>query len=1218
MAPRQYESNNHAAANGSSSPATADHLSVDLDVDSSGVPMTSATEASDFYVDLQSPRPQTQSMRLRLRKQASSTSFLSAEAAENMRRRVARVKKNRHPKEARVFKRHLQLAVRIAVGVMLAGVVQTHGSDREWLFLPASYYLGGLTVASMMVIYAAANTVGGVLEQVWQIDVGVAIALLYNFVVFACVPITQGDLMTVSKNINGSTYYVSLHDWGVTLPLLALFTLVVLLSPMQTNVKKFAVSTNLYFTLTLVDPMNPVFTSILKDNSSGNSYYGTDNLLKQLAIYSAVGVVGTLIALATMVLPYPIFAMRKLRKHMAASPHDIRDILNLIVDSYCFRAKDIKKMDFFKLRLDRSLGNAHERLTTMESLLNDCWWEELVGLGVCFHFNKTVAKQLVKLYAKLLADLHAMKFAIEAETCHWTHVVLLKKMQTRFYVLQVEANDLLEDISLKIVRSSRNMSSPKFASLEQALERLMVKYTTLYGNLLSADVHTADDVGKTMPLNVFVYSFHVFVISLLEFEEKFNRKNFSARYRVKNFLKLTCRSLLQPISYPWRLIIFAFRTTLAIIIGICCATFIFAFSFTAPTAIAMVAEDNIGGTYGNTVNRVGGLVAGTVVPSIFSFFVCKVSSDYVYNTLNNIVLFVWTVGSMYVWFCGRYMALAGMTSAFMAASVLLDHSCRSTTTSTTVSYASLTQNALGILILMIVEVVIYPRSSRGLLRSNVQQLLTQYCGVFHDVFRHHIAYNQPTPVAVGPLTEEDIEIANALLGRSDVKVLKDQLKVAIPQLLKTQAKLVNDSAMEPTLWKPPFSTSKYTNVLNVCRDLLDRLDVLVDLVDWHENRRSSGKDKPIRRWNQSRIDAECTAAFTAAQEPLSPTSTAVAEMVGDDYTTEKPSSPAPSSPLPNVTTTPPAVAKIKWEQSLAVVEAGVEEAFDTLVTLFGEEFSASTAEDHAIYLQMKEAFRIADVHRRGVVDVSELSILLEKLMPYSGSQGIEGMEQYVDEFMQLVDKDHDGKISFNEFMQALNEGFRLELEIYDDQPQVPVADVVTGPSGAQLTHSKSVRLLRKSSLRRNSIQSTQTDGSDDPSTPGRHKHVTIVSPPPPDTRPRASSNFVDMSTFESSKKSDSSAFDQTGATTSSRRHRFRGLSSASESSAPEALLNVEAFTLTEAAAALKQSYGECLLGYVDDHSRRVTMEDFIVMSCVISACESIAENLTRLNTLAAS
>ncbi|CAI5736909.1 unnamed protein product [Peronospora destructor] len=1088
-------------------------------------------------------------MRLRLRKRASSNPSLSNAVAENLRRRVDRVKTNKHPKERRMFKQRLQLAVRIAIGVLLADVVQTRGSDREWLLLPSSYYLGGLTVASMMVIYAASNTVGGVLEQVWQIDVGVAIALLCNFVVFACVPITQGNLMTVSKNLKGSTYYVSLQDWGTTLPLLALFTLVVLLLPIQRNVKKFAVSTNLYFTLTIVNPMNPIFTTALKDNSDNTSYYGKNNLLKQLAIYSAVGVVGTLIALVIMILPYPIFAMRKLRRHMAALPHDIRDILNLIVDSYCFRAKDIKKMDFFKLRLDRLLEIAHERLATMESLLSDCWWEELVGFGACFHFNKTVAKQLVRLYAKLLADLHSMKFAIEAETCHWTHVVLLKKMQTQFYVLQIEANDLLEDISLEIIHSSRSMSSPKFASLKRAMEQLMGKYTTLYGNLLSADVHTAHDVGKTMPLNVFVYSFHVFVISLLDFEGTFNGKNFSARYRVKNFLKLAYQGLLHPTNYPHRLIIFAFRTTLAIIIGICCSTFIFAFSSTAPTAIAMVAEDNIGGTYGNTVNRVGGLVAGTVVPSIFSFFVCAVVDDDVYNTLNNIVLFVWTVGSI----------------------------------------------------------------SHGLLRSNIQQLLTQYRRVFHDVFRHHIAYNRPARNSTGPLTEEDIETANALLSRTRIEALKFQMKTAIPELLKTQAKLLDGSTMEPTLWKPPFSTSKYTKVLGVCRELLERIDVFVDLIYWHKNRQSNGKDKLLRRWHQSRIDAECTAAFTAAQEPPSPTSAAVAEMMGEESARigSSLSPQSPSSPLPNITTSSPAVAKIKWDQSLAIVEVGIVEAFDTLATLFGEEFSGSNAEDHAIYLQMKEAFRIADVHRRGVVDISELGLLLEKLMPYAGSQGIGGMEKYVDEFMQLVDKDNDGKISFNEFMQALNEGFRLELEIYDDQPQV---DVVT-PNGVQSTPSSGIRLLRRSTLRHSSIQSMQADESEDLSTPGRQKHVTVVSPSP---RPRRSSNFVDTAAFQTSNLTSTFFDDTKPMMNSSRRYLFRGMSSASESSAPEALLNVEAFTFTEAAMALKESYGECLLGYVDDPSKRVTMEDFILMSCVISACENIAENLTRLNTVAAS
>ena len=75
----------------------------------------------------------------------------------------------------RMFKRRLQLAVCIVIEVLLS-------------------YFGSLTVTSMMFIYAASNTVGGVLEQVWQIDVGVDIALLYSFGVFACVPISKTTL----------------------------------------------------------------------------------------------------------------------------------------------------------------------------------------------------------------------------------------------------------------------------------------------------------------------------------------------------------------------------------------------------------------------------------------------------------------------------------------------------------------------------------------------------------------------------------------------------------------------------------------------------------------------------------------------------------------------------------------------------------------------------------------------------------------------------------------------------------------------------------------------------------------------------------------------------------------------------------------------------------------------------------------------------------------
>jgi hypothetical protein len=287
-------------------------------------------------------------------------------------------------------------------------------------------------------------------------------------------------------------------------------------------------------------------------------------------------------------------AIRKLRKQIEGAPQDIREILNLIMDAYCFRAKDIKQMDFFRLRLDRQLEHAHKRLAHMQQLLDDCWWEELVGVGLALRFNKTVAKQFVKLYARLLKDLVAMKFAIQCETGHWTHVVLMKKMQKPLYVLQSEANDLLEEIEVNVRRSVRIMGSPRFAHLEGALERLLARYSHLCGEVLASEVHSAEDVGKTMAMNLFVYSFHAFAHSLYEFQDQFNHKNFSSRYRVKNFVKLVWNGVVQKGNYPRKLLFFSFRTTLAVFIGICCATFLFTFSSSAPTAIAMVATYHIG------------------------------------------------------------------------------------------------------------------------------------------------------------------------------------------------------------------------------------------------------------------------------------------------------------------------------------------------------------------------------------------------------------------------------------------------------------------------------------------------------------------------------------------------------------------------------------------------------------------------------------------------
>ncbi|KAG6621252.1 putative transmembrane protein [Phytophthora cinnamomi] len=991
------------------------------------------------YIDMNSPTtPTTQSMRLRLRKQQSTASSSIANEETRGHKTVTRVKKTSRRPEERVFRRHIGCAARAAAGVLLAGVIQTGSSASSTgsRFLPSFYYLGGLAYAAIMVIYASAPTVGGVVQQIWQIDLGVGLALLYNFALFLCIPITQGNLVSVPENLNDTPYYVSLHDWGLVSPFMVAFTFVVFLLPIQHNIKKFAVMSNAFFMLKFIDPMNPrAGATGLKDLR--NSDYDTLGLMKNLAVYSIVGVIGTLISLMTALLPTPLFATKKLMRHMDHAPHDIRKILNLIMDSYCFRVKDIKKMDFFRLRLDRLLRSAQHRLSEMEELLDDCWWEEMVGVGLCLTFNKNIAKQFVKLYARLLKDLRAMKFAIEAENGHWTHVVLMKRMQQSLHIMQTEANDLLQEISSKVLEASTDMPTPQFVRLEQTVDHFMKKYTKLYGAMLSAEVHTPGDVGKTMSLNVFIYSFHSFVHTLSDFEQRFNQKNFSCRYRICKFFHVMWCSVYQGTMYMRRMTMFAVRTTLAVLIAYCASTFVFAFSATGPTAIAMVAQFHVGGTYGNMKNRMAGLVAGTVVPSILHFFICKISDVVFYNAVNNAVLFTWIVGSI--------------------------------------------------------------------------------------------------------------------------------------------------------------------------------LRLLSDLVEWQE-KSSNHEGYQLKRRNAGSLNDECTAAFKEQEEqranqPETVYYTAIAPKT-EDVVPEEPLPPLPSNATP-------AVAKARWDRSQNAYESVVVESLESLVTLFSKDFTYKTADDYAIYLQMKEAFRIADKDRSGTVDTSELGVLLEKLMPYTGDQGNVHMDQYVDEFMRLVDKNHDGQITFAEFMQALNDGFRLELEIYESTTQMiasnPVHQLGNGDDHVP-------PLLGRE-------PACSMDISDDSSAVDIMESSTATSDAIL-TLPASSSrvHFPRSTMFFTPPSSSSgigsyllgSSGDERAVPPASKSTRRRWWAENRTESAGVALLNVESFSLNEAAATLKQSYGELLLRSLDHDDQYVTMEDFIVMSCLISACEDIAVNLTRLNTLAAS
>ncbi|KAI9915940.1 hypothetical protein PsorP6_007542 [Peronosclerospora sorghi] len=148
-------------------------------------------------------------------------------------------------------------------------------------------------------------------------------------------------------------------------------------------------------------------------------------------MYFLVGFVGSLISLLIMVLPYPILSVLatlagpcgtiatvKLREETTKASRDVLDLLNVIVDSYCFKNKNLK--------LEHKFHAAHERHRRMLALLESVWWEQLFGFHFLFHLNRSISKGYVWLIGSLLADLQSLNTAIQLEQYDHLHFQYMK------------------------------------------------------------------------------------------------------------------------------------------------------------------------------------------------------------------------------------------------------------------------------------------------------------------------------------------------------------------------------------------------------------------------------------------------------------------------------------------------------------------------------------------------------------------------------------------------------------------------------------------------------------------------------------------------------------------------------------------------------------------------------------------------------------------------
>lgn len=148
-------------------------------------------------------------------------------------------------------------------------------------------------------------------------------------------------------------------------------------------------------------------------------------------------------------------AINRLRTETRKSSEDILDLLNIIVDSYCFKNKNVDHMNFLKVKLRRKFDAAAARHRRMLALLDDVWWEQLLGFHYYLKFNRSVMKNYVQLIGSLIADLRSLNSAMQLEKYEHLHFQYMKVLQREIYVIQMRSSDLLNEISNEVHNSSK-------------------------------------------------------------------------------------------------------------------------------------------------------------------------------------------------------------------------------------------------------------------------------------------------------------------------------------------------------------------------------------------------------------------------------------------------------------------------------------------------------------------------------------------------------------------------------------------------------------------------------------------------------------------------------------------------------------------------------------------------------------------------------------------
>ncbi|ETV97360.1 hypothetical protein, variant [Aphanomyces invadans] len=828
----------------------------------------------------------------------------------------------------------------------------------HWYFFPDWYIFGGLSVVAMATVFGAGNNIGATVREIFQQLGGVGSALLYNMVVFFLLPPQSfssvaeverakldGTLQAAQHSFSGRSYWIHPRDFYTKLPFIMLFTLIGILLPMETNTRRYMLNNNLFFALTLASPNDFTNPSVLK--TPGDVLYYPPNIVANLFVYLLLGVLGAVIANLVLWVPYPMFGIRQLEVHTTTCAASLDDLLDLLVDACCFKTKDVDHLKFLQLKLQRKFDEAVEKHAAMEALLQDVWWEQLVGLHLPLRFRRSSIQPLVALFGAQVENLRAMYQAMELERYEDLHKHFMASLQQDVYSVQVHASQLVHEISALAHHGVIDMQLSGQDPLDRQMETLLKRFHDAQGLIYKAHSPTPRHVEGTMSLHVFVFSLELYCKTLLEFQAKYNATAHHTAQRMVNFTKAKLYSYIDPANYPPAKLLTTFKAWIAILFACLISVYTFGYSPTTPSAVAIVMSSHVGGSFRVTVNRVGGIIAGTIVPSVLLFYICSYTcgQTVLMAAFTYAVVMVWVTMSMFVCFKNGIEAYAGLISAFTSTQVLLKgcDGCERSTVTPISSYSNLAQLSLGVVLFVVVELSVRPHSVISVIRTNVQTQL----GLFRQCYQ--------------TLVDEAIRHGGGQVG--DPKAIQRIVQAQLPSLLLTQASLMAEAAFEPQLWRAPFSNAKYRAVLACCQRLHNHTLVLFHVTQWVRGRQHSVSGLPF------------------AVDGFDPVNTAM------------------------------------------------NDSFATLHNLFGSSFANMDADQIAMYIQMKEAFRLADKDGSGDVDIAEVKDMLGMIFAESGVTKLDGMDECVNAFMKLVDTDGNDRVTLDEFKLALERGLRLQIAV---------------------------------------------------------------------------------------------------------------------------------------------------------------------------------------------